>query len=311
MSRSIPPRSTALTGCINTKGQYPLSNSVKIHQSRRLNTSDDTKLPGTDDTRVPVRSVVVTATGETHKLNMSQQAEECEAAWQRRTHILKQLLVRDRKAIESLAHDACEEQTASDWIEVLYGETLEDDKDMDVVQEYTMEDALAAYSVIVNTTRGAYYITQRPKFNNYHRDYALHHERQATAWECQYDTLATEYLQWKFGVGLNDEPFIDPDLDTGDPYWEVHAVSWRHELQVLLYHTPLDLNTSCFRLSCFVSYLSKQPSNSKCQLDASRASLIISGHPEDCLFTSHLGTVPPSVIPLPLPRFPTICQGPM
>ncbi|KAG8919151.1 hypothetical protein FRC02_001856 [Tulasnella sp. 418] len=180
---------------------------------------------------------------------MRQQAEEREAGQQRRTQILKQLSVRDRKAIESLAHDACGDQAASDWMEVPYGETLEDDEDADVVQEYTLEDASAAYSVIVDATRGAYYITQRPKFNNYHRDYAMRREREAAAWESQYDTLTAEYLQWKFGVGLNDQPFVDPDPHTGDSYWEVHAVSWRryHAFYRIPHSNSVTANVSLMR----------------------------------------------------------------
>ncbi|KAG8942064.1 hypothetical protein FRC03_003681 [Tulasnella sp. 419] len=227
---------SGLTGHLNVKGRHGSSNFIKIHRSHKFDTTDETHPPNSNNVKVPVRSVVVTPVGETRKLNKRQQAEERDAAQQKRALILKQLPVRDRKVIESLAHDASGEQGSNDWTEVPCGETIEDDEDVDYVQEYNVEDVSAAYSVIVDASLGAYYVTQRPKPNNYRRDYAQRRERQAAAWESQFETLAAEYLEWKFGIGLDDIPFADPDPDTSERYWEVHAVSWRR------YHTFYRIN---------------------------------------------------------------------
>ena len=74
-----------------------------------------------------------------------------------------------RKTVESLAHDARGEQTASDWTEIPYDETMRDsednsgEEDVDVVQEYTLKDADATYDIIVDASLGAYYVTEQRK----------------------------------------------------------------------------------------------------------------------------------------------------
>ena len=81
---------SSFTGRLNSKNRHGISSFVKVHRSHRaVNTKDASSVPQPEEPNVPARSVVIKPFGETHKLNMRQQAEQRQAGQESRTKILK------------------------------------------------------------------------------------------------------------------------------------------------------------------------------------------------------------------------------
>ncbi|KAG8938314.1 hypothetical protein FRC03_007412 [Tulasnella sp. 419] len=211
-------RSSAITGRLD---QSATSTTIKAYRPRDYRQKSTTGSVGSSSNSTDRKPSKRSASGEIRSLGQAEQEVLRQEGVAKRLKAIQELSVAARHALQDLSVDSEAAASAQEWTEVPHDTSLpggDDDELEDEVTEYTVARAEATYNIIVDATRGAYYITTTPRVPRQNRATRLALLRES--WDFQIEGLANTYLRWKHREQVTQLPDV-----TSGFYWEILLVS--------------------------------------------------------------------------------------